>query len=183
MKGVQGTFNLTDFKSAVGIGVTVSEEQIRSQIDQWVLKHREQIEAQRYQISNTAMREFRSHDGLRFADLKLVKKVLDERLTNLLGTRDAQDPPGKVLIAKAGSNLENGSETFCCQTKAGFSKRWEAWQYVYGGISCKGLQIRRASTNKKGTHGSTSSGHRWSHYYTVSARSKYFYTYINRFTA
>lgn len=81
-----------EFKKACGVGIVVPEELIRSTIEETIDRHREALLRDGYSYNMAGiMKELRNRDELLWADKKLMKKLVDARVADLLGPRGANE--------------------------------------------------------------------------------------------
>lgn len=84
------TFKLNEFEEACGIGVDVSIEEIQSTVTAVLEENMVAILEQRYHINvGNLCGQVRKHHP--WADAKIVKEVIDEKLRGILGERTADD--------------------------------------------------------------------------------------------
>ena len=78
------------FETSAGVGVTVSDEQIRDSVKSVIEKHRKDLLEKRYRFSlGIIMAEMKK--ALKFADGKAVKAEVDRQILELLGPKTEQD--------------------------------------------------------------------------------------------
>lgn len=92
-------FQLSDFEEACGVGVDVSIEEINSAVAMVLEENKDAILEQRYRINvgNLCGQVRKKH---LWADAKIVKQVIDDKLYGLLGERTAADDEKPVKKKK-----------------------------------------------------------------------------------
>eukprot|EP00268_Persea_americana_P068067 TRINITY_DN9432_c2_g1_i1.p1 TRINITY_DN9432_c2_g1~~TRINITY_DN9432_c2_g1_i1.p1 ORF type:complete len:560 (-),score=106.21 TRINITY_DN9432_c2_g1_i1:68-1747(-) len=92
-------FQLNDFEEACGVGVDVSIEEINSRVAEVLEENKDAILEQRYRINvGNLCGQVRKKQP--WADAKIVKNVIDEKLYELLGVRTAADDEKPVKKKK-----------------------------------------------------------------------------------
>lgn len=92
-------FQFNDFEEACGVGVDVSIEEINSKVAEVLEENKDAILEQRYRINvGNLCGQVRKKQP--WADAKIVKNVIDEKLYELLGERTAADDEKPVKKKK-----------------------------------------------------------------------------------
>ena len=82
--------DINSFESSAGVGVTVTEDQIRSTVKSVIDKHRTELTEKRYRFNcGLIMTELKK--SLKFADGKALKAEVDQQILQLLGPKTEQD--------------------------------------------------------------------------------------------
>lgn len=83
--------NNSDMEKHSGVGVEVTEEDVRKHIGNYIDEHKEQIEAKRYAGVPALLGEVKKIPELKWAAPQLFKPIIDEKVLALLGPKDERD--------------------------------------------------------------------------------------------
>lgn len=92
-------FSEKGFNEASGVGITVTKEQVRAVVDEFLESNKSTVEEERYKYSTTAMKEVRSDARLKWANMADLKPAVDAAFLELLGPKDERDAPAKKVKA------------------------------------------------------------------------------------
>ncbi|KDR12338.1 probable glutamine--tRNA ligase [Zootermopsis nevadensis] len=87
---LKGDFNVKDFETACGVGITVSPEEIEHVVENVIKKHKDELLDKRYRFNvGVVMQEVRQE--LKWADGKAIKNEVDMQVLDLLGPKTEAD--------------------------------------------------------------------------------------------
>ncbi|RKP16618.1 hypothetical protein ROZALSC1DRAFT_31474, partial [Rozella allomycis CSF55] len=106
-------YDVEDLKKASGVGIEVTEEQIKRLVSDIVFTHRERLLEERYHYNlGVILKEIRSTPSMKWGDGKVIKKVFDEEIEKLLGPRtEADNVKVKKVKQKAEKPVKTEQET------------------------------------------------------------------------
>lgn len=81
----------SDFETASGVGIEVSEAEVVKIIGDYIAEHKEEIEANRYRMVPALLANVRQLPALKWASPALFKPTIDAQLLELLGPKDERD--------------------------------------------------------------------------------------------
>ncbi|KAI8993384.1 tRNA synthetases class I, catalytic domain-containing protein [Pilobolus umbonatus] len=88
-------FNEKDFDKATGVGITVTPEQVKKAIAEYIATNKENIVTNRYKTLGPTLANARKIESLRWADGGMVKNEIEAQYLALLGEKDERDMPQK----------------------------------------------------------------------------------------
>lgn len=74
-----------------GVGIVVTEDQVKSEVRDYVQANKAEIEEKRYQLLPKILANIRTIPELKWATPSLFKPIIDEELLKLLGPKDERD--------------------------------------------------------------------------------------------
>ncbi|CCF59293.1 hypothetical protein KAFR_0G02610 [Kazachstania africana CBS 2517] len=92
-----------------GVGVVVTEQEVRGTIVKFINDNKGEIETSRYKIVPKLFAEIRNLPNLKWANTSLFKPIIDEEILKLLGPKDERDlvKPKRGKESKASNNKGN----------------------------------------------------------------------------
>ena len=84
-------FETAAFEAAAGVGMDVSEEDVKSIIKEYMAEHKTEIEETRYKIIPTLLANVRQLPALKWASPALFKPVIDAEILAMIGPKDERD--------------------------------------------------------------------------------------------
>lgn len=81
----------SDFETASGVGIEVSEAEVVKIIGDYIAEHKEEIEANRYRMVPALLANVRQLPALKWVSPALFKPTIDAQLLELLGPKDERD--------------------------------------------------------------------------------------------
>lgn len=90
MKGHDKMWVETDFENASGIGITVTEGEIKNIVGTYVSTNKDRILEERYLALPPALKEMGTNPFLKWADPKLRTAIVNQEFEALLGPKDKQ---------------------------------------------------------------------------------------------
>ncbi|KAI8880043.1 glutaminyl-tRNA synthetase [Backusella circina FSU 941] len=95
IKFCEDDFKEEDFDKATGVGVVVTDEQIKDAIAEYISSNKENIEKNRYKTLGITLGASKKIEALRWADGGKVKNEVEAQYLALLGPKDERDAPQK----------------------------------------------------------------------------------------
>ena len=83
--------NNSDMEKHSGVGVEVTEDDVRKHIGNYINENKQQIEAKRYAGVPALLGEVKKIPELKWAAPQLFKPIIDEKVLALLGPKDERD--------------------------------------------------------------------------------------------
>ncbi|KAH3677217.1 hypothetical protein WICMUC_001798 [Wickerhamomyces mucosus] len=83
--------NKEDFDIASGVGIVVTEDQVKNSILNYIQNNKDDIETKRYQALSSILGEVRKLPELKWASPSSFKPIIDAELLKLLGPKDERD--------------------------------------------------------------------------------------------
>lgn len=81
-----------DFNDACGVGFVVTEEAIQAAVESAIKEHGDALREARYSYNMAGiMKNLRNREDMRWADKRLVKEILDSRISAILGPREGEE--------------------------------------------------------------------------------------------
>jgi hypothetical protein len=87
----------TDFEAAAGVGITVTEGEIRNLVDTYISTNKDTILAERYKAQPVALKNLAANPFLKWADPKQRTEIITKAFENLLGPKDQRDASVKKV--------------------------------------------------------------------------------------
>ncbi|KAI9591226.1 tRNA synthetases class I, catalytic domain-containing protein [Syncephalis fuscata] len=84
-----------DYELAAGVGVVVSEDEVKSIIAAYIAENTTSIQEDRYRSLGPTLSKVKKFEALRWASAALVKTELEAQFEVLLGPKDERDAPKK----------------------------------------------------------------------------------------
>ena len=89
----------TDFEAASGVGVNVTEAEIKTLVDTYMSTNKDVILSDRYKAQPVALKTLAANPFLKWADPKLRTEIITKAFEELLGPKDERDAPVKKVCA------------------------------------------------------------------------------------
>lgn len=83
-----------------GVGIVVTEDQVKNEVRNYIQANKSEIEEKRYQFLPKILANVRTIPELKWANPSLFKPIIDEELLKLLGTKDERDVVKKEKKSK-----------------------------------------------------------------------------------
>src|SRR5262245_27447172 len=81
----------SDFEAAAGIGVHVTESELRSIVGQYISRNKDDILERRYKTLPLALKHFAADPLTKWADSKLRADIVNQNFELLLGPKNERD--------------------------------------------------------------------------------------------
>jgi glutaminyl-tRNA synthetase len=122
MKGHDKMWVETDFENASGIGVTVTEGEVKNIVANYMSTNKDRILEERYLALPPALKEMATNPFLKWADAKLRTEIVNKEFEALLGPKDKQPAaPAKkkvfpigTCVSQKGTCSDKESRRSCC---------------------------------------------------------------------
>lgn len=88
-KGTEAT--VEEMNEVSGVGIVVTEDQVKSVIMNYIQEHKTEIETKRYQLIPKIMADIRNIAELKWANPSLFKPIIDQEVLKLIGPKDERD--------------------------------------------------------------------------------------------
>jgi glutaminyl-tRNA synthetase len=101
----------TDFENASGIGITVTEGEIKNIVQTYISTNKDKILKERYLALPPTLKEMATNPFLKWADAKLRAEIVNKEFEALLGPKDKQPaaPAKKKVISRLNTFLHKGT--------------------------------------------------------------------------
>lgn len=83
--------NKKELDQVSGVGIIVTEDQVKSEVLNYIQENKSTIEEKRYQSLPSILANVRTIPSLKWANPSLFKPIIDEELLKLLGPKDERD--------------------------------------------------------------------------------------------
>ncbi|CAM9018589.1 unnamed protein product [Wickerhamomyces anomalus] len=83
-----------------GVGIVVTEDQVKNEVRNYIQANKSEIEEKRYQFLPKILANVRTIPELKWANPSLFKPIIDEELLKLLGPKDERDVVKKEKKSK-----------------------------------------------------------------------------------
>lgn len=115
--------NVQELNDVSGVGVTVTEEQVREEVLKYIEQNKDEITSKRYQTFPKVMAEVRTIPALKWANATSFKPIIDAELLALLGPKDERDVIKKEKKAKKpAAETKNIQKNVPSKTRSMFSE-------------------------------------------------------------
>ncbi|CDH09291.1 probable Glutamine--tRNA ligase [Zygosaccharomyces bailii ISA1307] len=104
-----------------GVGVEVSDEQVRESVVKYIEDNRERIVTERYKLIPGIMADVKKRPELKWADPRSFKPIIDEEVFKVLGPKDERDTV-KKKEKKSKKPAANKKETVTSPQRSMFSE-------------------------------------------------------------
>lgn len=109
--------NKDQFAKEAGIGIEVTDEQVKQAVAQYFSENKKEIEEKRYKIAGSLLAAVKRVESLRFANTGIIKSIIDGMLLEVLGPKDERDAPQKKTKEKkatpqSGAAAKGGANSF-----------------------------------------------------------------------
>ncbi|ORY80989.1 tRNA synthetases class I, catalytic domain-domain-containing protein [Protomyces lactucae-debilis] len=108
------------FDQASGVGVTVSKEQVRAVVDDYLTLNKATLEEERYKFLPKVMQTVRGDERLRWANLADLKPAVDAAVLAMIGPKDERDQVVKKKAAPKATETAAEMTTTTDIFKTGF---------------------------------------------------------------
>ena len=81
----------SDFEAVTGVGVNVTDGELRDFVTRYMETNKETIVQERYKALPMALKEISNNPVIKWADPKLRTSIVQEKFTELLGPKDERD--------------------------------------------------------------------------------------------
>lgn len=99
-------FKLNEFEISSGIGIEITEDEVKKIIKDYLIENKSEIEEKRYRLVPNLLANVRQLPSLKWASPALFKNIIDDELLKLLGPKDERDIIKKEK-KKKNDNKEN----------------------------------------------------------------------------
>ncbi|CAR22231.1 Glutaminyl-tRNA synthetase [Lachancea thermotolerans] len=97
-----------NLKKEAGVGIVVTESQVREGVQKYISDHRDDIVTQRYKLVPGILANVKGLPELKWAEPRLFKPIIDEEVLKLLGPKDERDVVKKEK-KKKGKEAKGGA--------------------------------------------------------------------------
>ncbi|SCU80814.1 LADA_0B09670g1_1 [Lachancea dasiensis] len=101
---------LEELKEQSGVGIVVTEAQVRERVIQFITENKEKIVVERYKLVPGILANVKGLPELKWAEPRLFKPIIDEEILKVLGPKDERDVVKKEKKKKAKEGA-NGATT------------------------------------------------------------------------
>lgn len=102
--------NMDDFKVASGIGIKLSDEEVKTIIQDYLNADIENIKINRYRLIPSLLANVRQLQSLKWASPALFKPIIDEEILKICGPKDERDVIKKEKKKKQPASSSNDSK-------------------------------------------------------------------------
>jgi len=81
----------SDFESASGIGVVVTEDQVQDFVNRYISTNKDKLVEERYKALPATLKEISADPLVKWADPKLRTEIVQKKFEDLLGPKDERD--------------------------------------------------------------------------------------------
>lgn len=111
---------MTLFEQACGVGVIISDNDIRNAVNTVINEHKKELVESRYEYPINRLLFSVKEGPMKWADGRKVKEIFDESILQLLGERTEDDQRVGVMIMidyieSSREEKEEETETDCCR--------------------------------------------------------------------
>lgn len=106
VKSNKETSNVEELNKVSGVGIIVTEDQVKNAIFNYIQTNEALIVEQRYQFVPKILANIRTIPELKWANPSLFKPIIDEEILKLLGPKDERDVIKKEKKVKKNANVE-----------------------------------------------------------------------------
>lgn len=100
--------NEDDMNKSSGVGVEITEEQVRERVAQYIEENKETILAERYKLVPGIFANIKNLPELKWADPRSFKPIIDQEILKVLGPKDERDLVKKKK--KGGDSAKGGAK-------------------------------------------------------------------------
>ncbi|SCU79361.1 LANO_0A05996g1_1 [Lachancea nothofagi CBS 11611] len=131
VKGAQDAATLEQLKQEAGVGIVVTDVEVRERVVQYITENKAAILAERYKLVPGIMATIKGLPELRWAEPRLFKPIIDEEILKVLGPKDdrdvvkkekkkGKDAAKKPAVGSSSSGLPAAAETGRTMFSEGF---------------------------------------------------------------
>ena len=108
----------SDFEAACGVGITVTEGELRDFVTRYISTNKDKIVEERYKALPMTLKELASNPLIKWADPKLRSEVVHKKFEEILGPKDERDnaPVKKVLYKSAVTDSKEKAKTVLAES-------------------------------------------------------------------
>lgn len=97
-KTSDGDIDKAVFDKACGVGVVVTDQQIKDAVTNLIESRKAELVEQRYRLLGQLLGNLRSSEDIKWGNPVVVKEELEKQVLALLGPKDDRDDPKKVSV-------------------------------------------------------------------------------------